>query len=79
MTITLAKWSIEDYHATNLVNQPNSRVSSPALMTAKPQISNQLRRTVTERAKGCCEYCQSQEMFSTQIFSIEHILPKNWV
>jgi HNH endonuclease len=41
----------------------------------KPQISSQLRRTVTERAKGCCEYCQSQEMFSTQVFSIEHILP----
>ena len=41
----------------------------------KPQISSQLRRSVTERAKGCCEYCRSQEMFSTQVFSIEHILP----
>jgi len=43
-------------------------------MTAKP-VSSQLRRIVTERARGCCEYCQSQEIYSTQSFSVEHITP----
>lgn len=36
-----------------------------------------LRRTVADRAKGCCEYCQSQERFSNQSFSLEHILPRS--
>jgi len=43
-------------------------------MTVKP-INRQLRHTVTERAKGCCEYCKSQEIFSTQNLSVEHIIP----
>jgi hypothetical protein len=43
-------------------------------MTAKP-ISSKLRRIVTERAKGCCEYCKSQEFFATQNLSVEHIIP----
>jgi hypothetical protein len=43
-------------------------------MTAKP-ISSKLRRIVTERAKGCCEYCKSQEIFATQNLSVEHIIP----
>jgi hypothetical protein len=30
---------------------------------------------VRERAKYCCEYCMSQEEFSMDIFSIEHIIP----
>jgi 5-methylcytosine-specific restriction endonuclease McrA len=38
-------------------------------------ISRQLRQAITERANGCCEYCRSQEIFSTQAFSIEHIIP----
>jgi len=29
-----------------------------------------------ERAQGCCEYCLSQARFSTQSFSVEHILPQ---
>jgi hypothetical protein len=34
------------------------------------------KRTVIERAKGCCEYCQSQARFSTQSFAAEHIIPR---
>ncbi len=35
-----------------------------------------IRRTVSDRARGCCEYCQSQQTFSHDDFSIEHILPR---
>jgi hypothetical protein len=34
-----------------------------------------LRQFVTERAFGCCEYCMSQEKFSSQSFSLEYIFP----
>jgi hypothetical protein len=30
---------------------------------------------VRSRARGCCEYCRSQECFATQAFSVEHIIP----
>lgn len=33
------------------------------------------RAIVGERANGRCEYCQSQERFSPQAFSVEHIVP----
>jgi hypothetical protein len=39
-------------------------------------ISDSLRQLVTNRANGCCEYCQSQESFATERFSIEHIEPR---
>jgi len=39
------------------------------------RINKRLRRIVTERAKGCCEYCRSQELFATEAFSVEHITP----
>ena len=35
------------------------------------------RQFVTDRAEGCCEYCMSQEKFSSQAFSIEHIYPQS--
>ena len=41
----------------------------------KSQVSQKLRRRVIECAQGCCEYCLSQEQFSTQAFSIDHIVP----
>lgn len=41
----------------------------------KSYISQKLRRLVIQRAQGCCEYCLSQELFSTQKFSIDHIIP----
>ena len=34
-----------------------------------------IRKLVSDRAEGCCEYCMSQEKFSSQAFSIEHIHP----
>ncbi len=39
------------------------------------RINHQNRQTVSDRAKGCCEYCQSQSDFATQSFSVEHITP----
>ena len=33
------------------------------------------RARVAERAKGCCEYCHSQEWYSPDPFSVEHIIP----
>ena len=41
------------------------------------RVSAVLRRLVIERARGCCEYCLSQASFSTQPFSVEHILPRD--
>ncbi|MEI2688819.1 MAG: HNH endonuclease signature motif containing protein [Anaerolineae bacterium] len=35
-----------------------------------------LRRYVFERANGCCEYCLSQALFSTESFALEHIHPR---
>ena len=32
-------------------------------------------RLVAERARGACEYCRSLVLYSTQSFSIEHIVP----
>lgn len=33
------------------------------------------REEVSRRAKGLCEYCQSQEIYSNSTFEVEHILP----
>jgi 5-methylcytosine-specific restriction endonuclease McrA len=41
----------------------------------KSQVPRRLRRIVIQRAQECCEYCLSQEQFSTQTFSIDHIIP----
>ena len=42
---------------------------------AREKPSTEQRRQVRERAKGICEYCQSQEDFATESFSVEHIIP----
>lgn len=34
------------------------------------------KRTIAARARGCCEYCRSQERYATQAFSVEHITPR---
>ena len=41
------------------------------------QITEEQKRTVAERAKGCCEYCWSQAQFSPDSFSVEHITPRS--
>ena len=43
---------------------------------AEARVTAKQRRIVTERAKGCCEYCLSQARFATQSFAIEHIIPR---
>lgn len=35
------------------------------------------RRLVAERAGVCCEYCRSQERFSADPFSVEHVIPRS--
>lgn len=39
------------------------------------RVTAEQRRTVIERARGCCEYCRSQARFAMQPFSVEHIEP----
>ncbi len=34
-----------------------------------------LKKAVRERAQFCCEYCFAQILFSSDSFSIEHIIP----
>lgn len=41
------------------------------------RVTAQQKRTVIDRAKGCCEYCYSQLYFTNHSFSIEHIIPKS--
>lgn len=35
------------------------------------------KEAVIRRARGCREYCRSQARFSTQAFSVEHIIPRS--
>ena len=42
---------------------------------SKRYVPADLRRSVEERAKKCCEYCRALADFSPQSFSVEHILP----
>ncbi len=41
------------------------------------RVTDRERKIVSERADFCCEYCHSQECFSTQLFSVEHIIPRS--
>ena len=36
-----------------------------------------VRRQVIERAQGCCEYCFAQRRFSSDPFSVEHVVPRS--
>ena len=38
--------------------------------------ASQLRDYVASRAHGYCEYCRHHESFSTDPFSVEHVVPK---
>ncbi len=40
-------------------------------------VSAEVRRLVAERARRCCEYCQSQLRFSADSFSVEHVVPRS--
>jgi HNH endonuclease len=40
-------------------------------------VTEEQKRAVAERARGCCEYCRSQARFSPDPFSVEHIVPRS--
>lgn len=40
-------------------------------------ISTHDRQVVADRARFCCEYCQSQLKYSADSFSVEHIVPQS--
>ena len=42
----------------------------------KRKVSRRLQRLVNQRAHSCCEYCISQEAYSPDPFSTEHIFPE---
>jgi len=44
---------------------------------SKKRVSAQQKLMITQRARGCCEYCFSQIKFSNQSFSVEHIIPES--
>ena len=41
----------------------------------KPTVTAQMRRVITERAEGRCEYCRSVAEYATESFAVEHIHP----
>jgi hypothetical protein len=43
----------------------------------EPRVPERLRQAVIVRANGCCEYCRSQVRFSSDAFSVEHIVPRS--
>lgn len=42
-----------------------------------PASPSSRRQAVSDRAHGCCEYCLSQEAYSPDPFSVEHIIPRS--
>jgi 5-methylcytosine-specific restriction endonuclease McrA len=44
---------------------------------SKKRIPAELRRLVIERARGCCEYCGAQAGFSSDPFTVDHIIPRS--
>jgi hypothetical protein len=42
----------------------------------EPRGAASRKRAVILRARGCCEYCLSQEAFSPDPFSMEHVVPR---
>ena len=43
----------------------------------EPRVPAAQRQALADRAGGCCEYCLSQERFSPDPFSVEHIMPRS--
>jgi 5-methylcytosine-specific restriction endonuclease McrA len=44
---------------------------------SEKRIPAELRRLVIERARGCCEYCGAQAGFSSDPFTVDHIIPRS--
>jgi len=43
----------------------------------KSVLSANIRMDVMQHADHCCEYCQSQDKYSPNAFTIDHILPED--
>ena len=43
----------------------------------EPRLPAAQRQAIAERANYCCEYCLSQERFSPDPFSVEHVAPRS--
>lgn len=41
-----------------------------------PPIGNRLAQRVRRRARGCCEYCQSQERVTGEACTMDHVIPR---
>ena len=46
-------------------------------MATSERISRSLRRQVSEKARGLCEYCRCPAYFTNASFHCEHIRPRN--
>jgi 5-methylcytosine-specific restriction endonuclease McrA len=44
---------------------------------SEPHPTAAQRQAISDRAGRCCEYCKSQERFSADPFSVEHVTPKS--
>ncbi len=44
----------------------------------KIKVSIALREAVIQRASKCCEYCKSQDKYSPNPFTIDHVLPESF-
>jgi len=42
---------------------------------SKQHLNARQKEVVKQRAANCCEYCWSQEAYSPDTFSVEHIIP----
>ncbi len=40
-------------------------------------VPTELRRMIAERARQCCEYCRTQERYSGDSFTVDHITPRS--
>jgi 5-methylcytosine-specific restriction endonuclease McrA len=43
---------------------------------AEQHIPAELRRLVADRAQYCCEYCRTQERYSADSLTVDHITPR---
>lgn len=43
----------------------------------KQRVTRRIRLAVEKRARRCCEYCLSQLDFTTEFFSVEHVVPRS--
>ena len=46
------------------------------MLMPRPKVSIRQKRSVFARAYECCEYCRSQQKYSSDPFAVEHIVPR---